>query len=64
MKLINILAVFLLTSCQALPQLYQAAEDIADDEAVQVKISREAIQKQTDITISIEIKNPSTTAAK
>ena len=46
-----------LTSCQTLPQLYQAAENIADDEAIKVSVSKEAIQKNTDLIISIDLKN-------
>ena len=45
------------TSCTALPQLYQAAEDIADDNAIKVEISREAITKQTDVRVVIDVKN-------
>jgi len=47
----------MLVSCNTLPQLYQAAEDIANDDALQVIISREAIQKQTDVNITVEVKN-------
>ena len=46
-----------LMSCNTLPQLYQAAEDVADDNAVKVIISREAINKETDIGITIDVKN-------
>lgn len=59
-KQLNILLIcFLFTfySCGTLPKLYQAAEDIADDDAINIMISREAIQKKTDINISLEIKN-------
>lgn len=52
-----LLMLVLLTSCNTLPQLYQAAEDIADDDAIKVTISREAISKQTDINVSIDVKN-------
>lgn len=48
-----------LTGCQTLPQLYQAAEDVATDNAIKVEISREAIQKQTDLDVYIDIKNTS-----
>jgi starvation-inducible outer membrane lipoprotein len=56
-----VLILTMLSSCSALPQLYQAAEDIADDDAVKVVVSREAIQKQTDVTVSVDIKNTKTT---
>ncbi len=51
-----------MSSCSALPQFYQAVEDIANDEAIEVMVSREAIQKQTDITVSVEVKNNPTVA--
>lgn len=52
-----IIQLLLLTGCNTLPQLYQSAEDIATDEAIQVSVSREAISKQTDVSVSIEVKN-------
>jgi hypothetical protein len=48
---------WIMIACNTLPQLYQAAEDIADDNAVEVKISREAIQKQTDVDVVVNVKN-------
>jgi hypothetical protein len=57
-----IIQLLLLTGCNTLPQLYQAAEDIADDNAIKLEISREAIGKQTDVNVSIDVKN--NTAAK
>lgn len=56
-KLFVVYIAMLLSSCNTLPQLYQAAEDIADDTAIKISISKEAIQKQTDVTISVEVKN-------
>lgn len=53
----NIILLILMTSCNTLPQLYQTAEDIINDEAIEVIISREAIQRQTDITVSVDVKN-------
>lgn len=57
MKILYIFCVLLMTSCQTLPQLYQAAESIADDDAIQVKISKESIQKNTDVNVTVEVKN-------
>ncbi len=48
---------FLLAGCSTLPSLYQSIEDIADDEAIKVSISHEAIQKDTDINVVIDVKN-------
>lgn len=57
MQFIIFLSMVFLTSCGSFPQLFQAAEDIADDKAIDVMISREAIQKQTDVTISVDVRN-------
>ena len=57
MKYLIITFIFFVTACNTLPQLYQSAEDIATDEAIQVSVSREAISKQTDVSVSIEVKN-------
>lgn len=58
MKHLALLALILIcTGCSTLPQLYQAAEDIANDEAIEVMVSREAIQKQTDVTVTVDVKN-------
>jgi len=59
-----VVPIMFLTACSSLPQLYQAAEDIADDDAIKVQVSREAISKQTDVSVSIDVKNNSTTTTK
>lgn len=46
-----------LSGCTALPQLFQAAEDIANDTAIKVEISRETFQKETDLHISVDVQN-------
>jgi hypothetical protein len=53
----NLFLLMLLASCSTLPQLYQAAEDIADDTAIKVEVSRETLQKDTDVEININVKN-------
>jgi len=57
MKYIILFNLLILTSCQSLPQLYQAAEDIADDTAIKVEVSKETIQKETDLAIMIKVQN-------
>jgi hypothetical protein len=47
----------LLTGCAAMPELFKAVEDIATDTAVKVEIDKEAFQKDTDVTVAIEVKN-------
>ena len=46
-----------LAGCAALPQFFSAAENIADDTAIRTEISKEAIQKETDLTIHVEVRN-------
>ena len=54
--LFSIMLLFL-TSCGTLPQLYQSLEDVANDDAIDIMISREAISKETDVEIVITVKN-------
>jgi len=46
-----------LVGCQALPQFFSAAQEIADDTAIKTEISKEVFQKDTDVTLQILIKN-------
>lgn len=57
MKRIFLVSIFFLSSCTSLPELYQTAEDIANDDAIDIMISREAINKKKDVNVNIEIKN-------
>lgn len=50
-----------MTSCQALPQLYQTAEDIANDDIIDITVSKGVMQKETDMRVSIEILNKEST---
>lgn len=51
-----IFTAFMLHGCAYLPNMFQTVEDIADDTAIKIEISREAIQTNSDITISIDVK--------
>ena len=48
-------ALLLLTGCS--PAFFSAAEDIATQEAIFLKVDREALQKDTDVKISVEVIN-------
>lgn len=50
-------SLFFLGGCNALPQLFTSVEQIADDKAIGVEISREAVQKGVDISINVDIAN-------
>lgn len=47
----------LLTGCAAMPELFKAVDDIATDTAVKVEVDKEAFQKDTDVSVSVEVKN-------
>ena len=57
MKIILIISAIFLASCNTLPQLYQSAEDIANDDAIDITISREVLNKGTDLNITIDVIN-------
>lgn len=57
MKVSIFLPMIFLMSCGTLPQLYQTTENIADDVAIKVEISKEAIQKNEDIQVEIQLKS-------
>lgn len=47
-----------MTGCQSLmPGLFQTVDDIATDTAVQIQVDKAAIQKDTDIIISVKVQN-------
>lgn len=56
-KILGMTVIFILTSCSALPYLADDVEKIADDNAVTVKVNKEAMQKDTDVKISIDVLN-------
>ena len=57
-SVITVVAIILcFTSCQYLPQLANDATEVADDTAIKTEISKEAIQKDTDLSVYIIIKN-------
>ncbi len=54
MKYLFILTMLSLAGCQSLPQLYQAAEDIADDTAIKIEISKEAVEQKKDLKLMLD----------
>ena len=45
------------TGCQYLPQMANDIESIATDTAIKVEVSRETFQKDTDLSININVQN-------
>lgn len=57
-KIICLVCLINLVGCaQMLPELFKSVEQIADDDAIKLQVSREAIQKETDVTISVSVTN-------
>lgn len=57
MKHVSALLIFILCSCNMLPQLVQEAEHVIDDTAITVKCSQEALSKNSDLKINVELNN-------
>jgi hypothetical protein len=47
----------ILCSCQSLPELFSSVEKIADDNAIKIEVSHEALQQNTDLQITVDVKN-------
>ena len=58
--LVLALSVIGFSSCNQLPLMFQTLEDIATDEAVEVVVYKNAMQKDTDIRATVEVINKDT----
>ena len=47
----------ILSGCQSLPQLFTAAEQIADDNAIKIELQKEAINQNTNINLTLDVTN-------
>lgn len=52
-----IFLVSVLTGCAAIPELFKTLDDVETDTAIKVEVDKEAFQKDTDVSVSIEVKN-------
>ena len=57
MKCISIFLVVNLTSCGLGSQFLQEAENVVDDDAIKISISREALGRQTNIRAQVDLDN-------
>lgn len=55
MRSISILLLASLASCATMPELYKTLDDIATDDAITVKVDRDAFQKDTDVHVKVDI---------
>jgi hypothetical protein len=44
-------------SCQYLPEVSKAIEDIETDNAIKIEIQKEGLQKDSNVTINVTIQN-------
>jgi hypothetical protein len=44
-------------SCQGMSGLFSSVEQIADDTAIKTEISKEALQRDTDLEITVKVLN-------
>lgn len=42
-----------------MPQLFHTIDDIATDDAITVKVDKDAFSEETDVTVNVYIKNKS-----
>ena len=53
-----ILSLLCLSSCAAmLPEILKTAEDVIDDDAVRIIVSKEAFQRNTNLKATVELDN-------
>jgi hypothetical protein len=45
------------SACQSLPQLFSSAEQVMDDNAVKIEIQKEAINQNTNISVTLDVTN-------
>ena len=47
----------ILTSCQQLPQLFGALEQIEDNDTIKISVAKDAFSRGKDVSINVGIKN-------
>jgi hypothetical protein len=55
--IIFIICTLIITSCQFVPEISSDLEKVLDNDAVTVKCDKDCFQKDTDVTVHVEIKN-------
>ena len=56
MRFILLILIPMSASCTTLPDLYKAIDDVATDDAIVVKVDRDAVKKDKDVTVNVEVK--------
>lgn len=52
-----VIPLIVFTSCGVMPQLLNEVEHVADDTCINIKISQEALRKDTNIKAVVEVEN-------
>lgn len=47
---------FILAACSAMPDILKTVDDVFDD-AIRIRVDKAALQKDTDVNISVDVKN-------
>lgn len=47
----------LLCSCSSMPEFFKTVDDIATDDAITIKVDRDAFKKDTDVHILVDVLN-------
>lgn len=64
-KWISTLSLMILPGCaEVMPGLFKAVDDIETDQAIRVEIDKEALQKDTNIHVIVDVVNKDETPAK
>ena len=50
-----------LSSCNSMPDLFKTADDVFDD-AIKITVDKSAIQRDTDVSVTVEVVNKETSA--
>lgn len=55
--MLYLVLLFSLTGCQFIPEMAKDLESIETDTAIKVEVSREAIGKETNVEVTVNIQN-------
>jgi hypothetical protein len=59
-----VIPLFLLTSCTAAPDFFKAADDVLTDDAITIKVDRDAIREGIDVHVLVDVVNGKTSVSK
>ena len=57
MRYVTLSLIMFLQSCQGFQGVADDIEKIADNDAIIIKVDKDAIQKDTDVNVSVEVTN-------